>query len=121
MSRKVSILLMFALVLGVSIVRVHQKIEILKIGYSIQEEQKFISKILEENAKLMYELSILESPKMLIGNLADEDIIFKGERSVIAESCILSVDDYRLGEPGRKHSFWGSFFNPVAQADTSTE
>ncbi|MBF0252238.1 MAG: hypothetical protein HQL29_00330 [Candidatus Omnitrophica bacterium] len=119
MSKRSSIVLFFAIILVVSIVRVHQKIEVLKLGYRIQEEQMFISNILEKNSKLMYELSILESPKMLINNLDCKDIIFKGERSKISDNCIIALDEQRLVDAGRQRSVFGHFFNTIAEAGNS--
>ena len=53
---------------------VHQNIEILKVGYSINTNQKTLSYSLDQHRRLVYNLGKLKSPFALAKRLYAEDI-----------------------------------------------
>jgi len=59
---------------------VHQRVEIVKTGYSLQESRKSLARVVDQNSKLMYNLSKLESPRNLLASLNGEDIEFRNHR-----------------------------------------
>ncbi len=76
---KVSKLMMKCLIVTVvAMLYVHQRIEITKECYRIQEARKQLSCLVGKNSKLMYDLAKLESPKHLLGTFRDKDMIFAG-------------------------------------------
>ena len=63
-----------------AIAYVHLHVETLKVGYSLQENRKYLSYLVDQNSKLMYNLSRLESPRSLLSSMSKEDIEFAGTR-----------------------------------------
>ncbi|MFH1304949.1 MAG: hypothetical protein ABIH74_00930 [Candidatus Omnitrophota bacterium] len=55
---------------------VHQRVEIVKAGYGLQENRARLSGLVDRNSKLMYNLSKLESPKRLLAALSGEKVEF---------------------------------------------
>jgi hypothetical protein len=73
-------ILMFFIVTLLAVGYVHQRIEIIKSGYALQENKRYLACLVDENAKLMYSLSRLESPKNLLSNIDMNTIKFSGQR-----------------------------------------
>ena len=59
---------------------VHQQVEIVKTGYSLQKNRKHLSYLVDQNSKLMYNLSKLESPRNLLTSLNGEEIEFASNK-----------------------------------------
>ncbi len=70
---------------------VHQRVEILKTGYNLQENRKHLSCLVDQNTKLMYNLSKLESPRNLLTLLDGDQIEFANHR-------VIQRDRYRLAK-----------------------
>lgn len=96
---------------------VHQQIEIVKVGYSLQKDRAYLSSLVDQNSKLMYNLSRLESPKNLLKSLGDKEIRFATRRIAREGSYqIAQVDTDRVEV---KESIVGKFmdlFSPNAEA-----
>ena len=61
---------------------VHQHIEIVKAGYCLQRSRQRLSCLVEQNSKLMYNLSKLESPRFLLASLNSEEVRFANHRAM---------------------------------------
>ena len=72
---------------------VHQRVEIIKTGYSLQENRKQLSHLVDRNSKLMYNLFKLESPRNLLSSVNSDRIVFAGQRLHQRESYVLSRRD----------------------------
>jgi hypothetical protein len=57
---------------------VHQRVEIVKTGYNLQKDRENLSRLVDRNSKLMYNLFKLESPRNLLASMDDEKIEFSG-------------------------------------------
>jgi len=68
---------------------VHQRVEIIKAGYGLQENKKHLSQLIDQNSKLMYNLSKLESPRSLLTSLNAEKIEFATHRSEHSDRDLL--------------------------------
>lgn len=96
---------------------VHQRVEIVKVGYSLQKNRAYLSSLVDRNSKLMYNLSRLESPKNLLKSLGDKEIRFATRR-------IGREDSYRIAQVDLdrvevKENIIGKFldlFSPNAEA-----
>ena len=55
---------------------VHQRVEIVKTGYDLQKNRRYLASVVDLNSKLMYDLSKLESPRNLLASLNGEEIEF---------------------------------------------
>ena len=98
---------------------VHQQIEAITLGYSLQKNRAYLSSLVDQNSKLMYNLSKLESPKNLLRSLGDKEIRFAARRSGSAESFQLAQLDTERIEV--RESFIGKIFDlfpPNAEART---
>lgn len=73
----------------IAITYVHQRIEIIKAGYSLQKNRSYLSYLVDQNSKLVYNLSRLESPKNLLASLNGEEVVFANRR-------IRQVESYQL-------------------------
>ena len=60
----------------IAIGHVHQRVEIVKAGYDLQRSRVSLSHLVDQNSKLMYNLSKLESPRYLLASLNAEEIEF---------------------------------------------
>ena len=60
---------------------VHQRVEIIKTGYTLQKNRKYLSYLVDQNSNLMYNLSKLESPRYLLASLDGEEIEFANYRA----------------------------------------
>ncbi|MBF0216527.1 MAG: hypothetical protein HQL30_05985 [Candidatus Omnitrophica bacterium] len=72
--------LMFFVVTLLAVGYVHQRIEIIKAGYALQENKRYLACLADENSKLVYSLSRLESPKNLLSTIDMNTIKFSGQR-----------------------------------------
>ena len=57
---------------------VHQRVEIVKTGYGLQKNRQYLSYLVDQNSRLAYDLSKLESPRHLLASLEGEEIEFAG-------------------------------------------
>ena len=90
---------------------VHQQVEIVKTGYSLQKDREHLSRLVDQNSKLMYNLFKLESPRHLLASMNNEKIEFAGytaKRNDI-RSYRLSRADYN--GTGEARSFVGRFLD----------
>jgi len=53
---------------------VHQNIEIIRLGYSVQENKKALSSFLDQHKRLVFNLNTLESPALLGKRLCEAEI-----------------------------------------------
>ncbi|MFH1395385.1 MAG: hypothetical protein ABIH09_04430 [Candidatus Omnitrophota bacterium] len=60
---------------------VHQRIEIVKAGYTLQKNISCLTSLVDQNSKLMYNLSKLESPGHLLASLSGQEIEFANHRT----------------------------------------
>lgn len=72
---------------------VHQHVEIVKTGYILQENREYLSCLIDQNSKLMYDLSKLESPRYLLASLDGEEMEF-------AKHNTRQANSYRLVRAG---------------------
>ena len=72
---------------------VHQHVEIIKSGYELQKSRGYHSCLVEQNSKLMYNLSRMESPRSLLASLDSETIEFSGLRRAPREAVRLAQRD----------------------------
>ena len=73
---------------------VHQRVEIIKAGYSREENRRQLSRLVDQNSKLMYNLSKLESPRNLLSSIDSGRIVFAGQRSQQRGSYVLARRDH---------------------------
>jgi hypothetical protein len=78
---------------------VHQRVEIVKTGYSLQKNRESLSHLVDQNSKLMYNLLKLESPRNLLASMNNEKISFAGH---IAKPDTSRKFQVSRTEPGRK-------------------
>jgi hypothetical protein len=78
---------------------VHQNVEIVKLGYSLNEKQKNLSEYSDQNRKLLCQINSLESPEILSrmlgarnGNLIETDA-----KNVCYASLKYSRDNFPAG------------------------
>ena len=88
---------------------VHQHVEIFKAGYGLQKNRQRLLSLVDQNTKLMYNLSKLESPRYLLASMKCEEIEFADHRIRQANSYRLAYAD--PGYSGGKVSFAGRFFD----------
>ncbi len=75
------IIFICSLVTAMAVGYVHQRVEIVKAGYGLQKNKKYLSQLIDQNSKLMYNLSKLESPRSLLTSLNTQKIEFAAHRS----------------------------------------
>ncbi len=68
------------LVTLMAVAYVHQRVEIVKAGYNLQNNRQRLSRLVDRNSRLMYNLSKLESPRSLLTSLNGEEIEFANHR-----------------------------------------
>jgi hypothetical protein len=78
----------------ISLYYVHQKVELYTLGYGLQKNRKHLSYLVDENSKLMYELSKIESPKFLLTSLDEKGIEFADSRTREENSNYFASDIY---------------------------
>lgn len=74
---------------------VHQHAEIYKTGYSLQQDRKKLSCLVDRNSDLMYNLSKMETPRYLLASLGGKDIQFAGQRRERAAYTMTGFYDSR--------------------------
>ena len=82
---------------------VYQRVEIVKLGYGVQENRRQLSSLVDQNSRLMYNLSKLESPRYLLASLSSEEVKFANHRT-------RQVNNYRLAHADLKNSGAGESF-----------
>jgi hypothetical protein len=100
-----------------AIAYVHIHVETLKVGYDMQENRKYLSYLVDQNSKLMYNLSRLESPRSLLSSMNKEDIEFSSIRP--EGRSINLVYQIEPEEPAPKSGLIGrvfDLFTPDAEA-----
>ena len=76
---------------------VHQRVELVKTGYNLQKDREYLSRLVDQNSKLMYNLFKLESPRNLLASMNDEKIEFSG---------------YSMAKhDGRRHSVTSAYYD----------
>ncbi|MCK4851681.1 MAG: hypothetical protein KAS86_01080 [Candidatus Omnitrophica bacterium] len=107
------------LMAAVAVGYVHQRIELIKLGYGLQESREYLSGLVDQNSKLMYNLSRLESPRSLLASLDAEKIEFAGQRTESRNGYLLVCSD--PGNEGRQEGLIDSLldvFTVRAEAKT---
>ena len=104
--RTYKIIVVGMMVTVLSVCYVHQRVEIIKAGYTLQESRRELSHLIDHNANLMYNLSELESPRYLLTSLCGEEIEFAKHRSIRTDSYKItfagpSVEEKEEGIVGR--------------------
>jgi len=86
---------------------VHQRVEIVKSCYELQKSQKYLSSLVDQNSKLTYNLSKLESPRNLLASLSGEEIEFASHRLAQKGGYQLAgTADGRVPDSGFAERFW---------------
>ncbi|RKY42929.1 MAG: hypothetical protein DRP85_00975 [Candidatus Makaraimicrobium thalassicum] len=88
---------------------VHQRVEIVKAAYGLQETGRHLSCLVDQNSKLMYNLSRLESPGYLLASLNGEEIEFANYGTRRVDSCQLALGD--SGNGSASESFIDKFLD----------
>jgi hypothetical protein len=88
---------------------VHQRVEIVKAGYGLQKNRVHLSYLVDQNSKLMYNLSKLESPRYLLASLNGSDVEFAKNRAVQVNSYQLARADF--DNDSASESFIGKFLD----------
>ena len=88
---------------------VHQRVEIVKAGYGLQENSKRLAYLVDQNSKLMYNLSKLESPRYLLASLNGGELEFGKNRTRQVNSYQLAHADF--DDNGAGESFIGKFLD----------
>ncbi|MGB2600566.1 MAG: hypothetical protein WBD00_02515 [Candidatus Omnitrophota bacterium] len=88
---------------------VHQQVEIVKAGYSLQKSRKHLSCLVDQNSKLMYNLSKLESPRNLLTSLNGEEIEFASNKIRRTNSYQIAQADSSDGDASQ--SIIGKFLD----------
>lgn len=92
-----------------AVLYVHQHVEIVKAGYAIQRSRKHLSYLVDQNSKLMYNLSKLESPRYLLASLDSEEVVFANHRIEHLEN--VQLEPATLSDKNTSKSFMGKFFD----------
>jgi hypothetical protein len=85
-----------------SVLYVHQRVEIIKTGYSLQESRKCLAGLIDRNSKLMYNLSRLESPRYLLTSLSGEEIKFANHRRAQTDRYQFASADVHTAGAGER-------------------
>lgn len=86
---------------------VHQRVEIVKSGYELQKSQKYLFSLVDQNSKLTYNLSKLESPRNLLASLSGEEIEFASHRPARKGGYQLAgTADGIVPDSGLAEKFW---------------
>ena len=88
---------------------VHQRVEILKTGYSLQENRTHLAGLVDQNSKLMYNLSRLESPRTLLASMDRDQVKFANHRQRQEERYQLTGS--RAEKPGPVGAVFGRFLD----------
>ncbi|MFQ5953291.1 MAG: hypothetical protein ACE5JK_07845 [Candidatus Omnitrophota bacterium] len=90
---------------------VHQRVEIVKTGYDLQENRDRLSLLVDQNSKLMYNLFKLESPRSLLASMGNEKIEFAGDMARQNTHRKYRISRADLVREKRAESFIGRFFD----------
>jgi len=88
---------------------VHQRVEIVKAGYGLQKSRRHLSYLVDQNSKLMYNLSKLASPRYLLASLNGGEMEFAKNRTRQVNSYQLARAD--SDNSGASESFICKFFD----------
>ena len=77
---------------------VHQHVEIVKAGYGLQKNRKQLEYLDDQNAKLIYDLSKMESPRNLLTSLDNQQIEFVKYRNKGANSYKVAYADTKTND-----------------------
>ena len=77
----------------IAIGHVHQRVEVVKAGYELQKSRESLADLVDQNSKLMYNLSKLESPRYLLASLNAEEIEFARKRRTNNYKVAYAQDD----------------------------
>ncbi len=72
---------------------VHQRVEIIKMGYGLHEDKKALAHLVDQNSRLMYNLSRLESPKSLLNSVDAANVNFARHRTQTNDRFLLTAND----------------------------
>ncbi|MFH1665858.1 MAG: hypothetical protein ABIA77_06920 [Candidatus Omnitrophota bacterium] len=100
---------------------VHQRVEIIKTAYGVQENRRYLLDLKDRNSGLMYELSKLESPRHLLASFNMGEIEFANHRTRQGNSYRLANTDTGISNVGPGESIIGKvidLFAPSAEART---
>jgi len=98
---------------------VHQRVEIVKTGYGLQMNRQYLARLIDQNSRLAYDLSKLESPRHLLASLEGEEIEFAGSGPRRGESCrIARLDTGGMAPVGGIVARFLDLFTPSAEART---
>ena len=103
----------------IAVAYVHQRIEIIKAGYSIRENRIQLAGLIDQNSKLTYNLSRLESPGKLLDSMDSDQIEFGGQRRSEKQNYLLARSANE--KIGPSESLFGRFldlFTPDDEART---
>ena len=93
---------------------VHQRVEIVKTGYSLQKNRECLSHLVDQNSKLMYNLLKLESPRNLLASMDDEKISFASYIAKPAKSRKFQISRTELGRKRSIENFVGRLLDLFA-------
>ncbi|MDD5634165.1 MAG: hypothetical protein PHW46_02695 [Candidatus Omnitrophica bacterium] len=79
--RAYKIILVGILATIIAMAYVHLRVEIFKSAYELHKNSLELARLVDQNSKLMYNLSKLESPKYLLASLDQSEIEFTGKRN----------------------------------------
>jgi hypothetical protein len=90
---------------------VHQRVELVKNGYDLQEKREYLSRLVDQNSKLMYNLLKLESPRNLLASMDNEKIEFACYRAKQDNDRSYRINRTDFGEKRTALSFIGRFLD----------
>ena len=96
---------------------VHQRVEIVKAGYDLQRSRRHLCYLADQNSKLRYSLSKIESPRYLLAQLEEKNIEFAQSRT--KESNAYNLANSYSDNYVNKEGLFGKFLNlfiPSAEA-----
>ncbi|HNX90624.1 MAG TPA: hypothetical protein PKY78_03435 [Candidatus Omnitrophota bacterium] len=88
---------------------VHQKVEITKAGYCLQESKKCLAEQIDQNSRLLYNLAKLESPKNLLAAVDAEKVKFANQRVVVCNNGV--ADRIESGKSGSNNGLVSRFMD----------
>jgi hypothetical protein len=90
---------------------VHQRVEIVKLGYGLQEDRRQLARLVDHNSRLMYNLSRLESPKSLLTAISTEEINFANHRNSVQEKYFVEKNSCK--EESENQNVFGHFLDSL--------
>ncbi|KJJ84557.1 hypothetical protein OMAG_001562 [Candidatus Omnitrophus magneticus] len=89
------IILNCGVITAIAVAYVHQRVEIVKEGYVLQDNKRRLDTLIDQNTKLLYNLSRLESPRHLLSSLDDSNIKFASQRTLGDGAYLLGRSEER--------------------------